>query len=98
MPQVPHATLCRGSKVLVAANLHNSGALMPHYTLQLLALLAALPRGTAFLSVYESGSTDDTGTPFSRPVSDGSQGAGLDDVTRSRRRTCNQSADRRTCA
>ena len=53
--------LCRGSKVLVAANLHDSGALMPHYTLQLLALLAALPRGSAFLSVYESGSTDDTG-------------------------------------
>jgi len=60
-------TLCRGSKVLVAANLHDSAALMPHYTLQLLALLAALPRGSAFLSVYESGSTDDTGTPFPAP-------------------------------
>ena len=50
--------------MLVVANLHDSGALMPHYTLQLLALLAALPRGSAFLSVYESGSTDDTGTLF----------------------------------
>ena len=51
----------RGSKVLVAANLRSNAALMPHYTLQLAALLAALPRGAAFLSIYESGSTDDTG-------------------------------------
>ena len=51
----------RGSKVLIAANLHNNAALMPHYTLQLAALLATLPRGAAYLSIYESGSTDDTG-------------------------------------
>ena len=56
-----NACSCRGSKVLVAANLHYSGALMPHYALQLLALLVALPRGDALLSIYESGSTDDTG-------------------------------------
>ena len=47
--------------MLIAANLHNSVALIPHYSLQLLALLAARPPGSAFLSIYESGSSDATG-------------------------------------
>ncbi len=83
--------------MLVAANLHNSGALMPHYTLQLLALLAALPRGAAFLSVYESGSTDDTGTPFSRPSPRFSHGSVLNGASCSSRRICSHSMYRRPC-
>ena len=52
---------CRGERILIAANLHNSESLMPHYTLQLLALLAVRPPAATFLSIYESGSSDDTG-------------------------------------
>lgn len=47
--------------MLIAANLHNSAALMAQYSLQLLALLAVRPPGSAFLSIYESGSSDATG-------------------------------------
>lgn len=62
-PCITSARSCRGEKVLIAANLHNSVALMPHYSLQLLALLAVRPPGSTFLSVYESGSSDATGAP-----------------------------------
>ena len=47
---------------MLAVNLRNNAALMPHYTLQLMALLVARPVGQTFLSIYESGSTDGTGT------------------------------------
>ena len=49
-------------KVLLAANMHNNEDLLPHFTLQMLHLLASIPTGTAFLSIYESGSSDSTGT------------------------------------
>ena len=48
-------------KVLLAANMHNNEDLLPHFTLQMLDLLSRLPLGNAFLSIYESGSTDSTG-------------------------------------
>lgn len=60
-PCITFTSACRGEKVLIAANLHNSVALMPHYSLQLLALLAVRPPGSVFLSIYESGSSDATG-------------------------------------
>ncbi|KAK9806939.1 hypothetical protein WJX72_008114 [[Myrmecia] bisecta] len=45
---------------LVAANLHNSEPLMPHFIVQLLGFLAALNPRAMFVSIYESGSTDKT--------------------------------------
>lgn len=49
------------SQVLLAANVRDSEELLPHFILQLVHLLAVLPRGTAFLSIYESGSSDASG-------------------------------------
>lgn len=51
----------RYGRLLVAANLRDSEALMPHLILQLAALLAHCPPRTVLLSVYESGSRDATG-------------------------------------
>ena len=48
-------------KVLIAANMHNNEELLPHYIAQLVHVLSLLPYGSAFLSVYESGSNDGTG-------------------------------------
>lgn len=59
-PSMP-LDLHNNKKVLLAANMHNNEDLLPHFTLQMLHLLASLPLGSAFLSVYESGSTDSTG-------------------------------------
>lgn len=50
-----------GLRLLLANNLHNNEQLMPHYITQMLRLLALLPPGSAFVSVYESGSKDRTG-------------------------------------
>lgn len=55
------AALRRYGRLLVAANLRDSEALMPHLILQLIALLAHCPLHTVLLSVYESGSRDATG-------------------------------------
>jgi Cryptococcal mannosyltransferase 1 len=52
---------CRYGQLLVAANLRDSEALMPHLILQLVALLVYFPQQTVYLSVYESGSRDATG-------------------------------------
>lgn len=61
-----------GNKILLAANMHNNEDLLPHFTLQMLDLLSKLPLGRAFLSIYESGSTDSTGvrrrTCLQRPL------------------------------
>ena len=51
----------KNSKVLLAANMHNNEDLLPHFSLQMLHFLTSLPSGSAFLSIYESGSTDSTG-------------------------------------
>ena len=50
-------------RVLLAANMHDNEELLPHYVAQLIHVLALLPPGSAFLSIYESGSTDATGQP-----------------------------------
>jgi alpha-1,3-mannosyltransferase len=46
---------------LVAANMHNNEEVLPHFIIQLVHLFAVLPQDSAFLSIYESGSTDSTG-------------------------------------
>ena len=56
-----------GNKILLAANMHNNEDLLPHFTLQMLDLLSRLPLGSAFLSIYESGSTDSTGVQTRLP-------------------------------
>ena len=53
----------RDKKIFIAANLHNNAALMPHFVTQLLLSVVSLTPGNAFVSLYESGSTDATGAP-----------------------------------
>ncbi|BDA43762.1 Alpha-1,3-mannosyltransferase CMT1 [Coccomyxa sp. Obi] len=48
-------------RYLIAANMHNNEEVLPHFIIQLVHLFAVLPPETAFLSIYESGSTDSTG-------------------------------------
>ena len=48
---------------MIAMNLYNNAYLMPRIIHQMLSLLATLPHGTAFLSIYESNSADSTGEP-----------------------------------
>lgn len=50
-----------GQRVFLASNLHNNEELLPHYFLQLLSLIVSLPVGSSYVSIYESGSTDQTG-------------------------------------
>ena len=57
----PKTVAMASSQVLLAANVHNSEELLPHFILQLSHLLSVLPHGTAFLSIYESGSSDASG-------------------------------------
>ena len=54
---------------MIAMNLYNNAYLMPRIIHQMLSLLAILPHGTAFLSVYESNSGDSTGEPMQRALS-----------------------------
>ena len=56
LPQIPE-----GKRYFIASNLHNNEKLLPHFTLQLLGLLQQLPKGSTYVSIYESGSTDRTG-------------------------------------
>ena len=58
---LPIGTAVTQGRVLLAANMHNNEDLLPHFTLQLLQLLFVLPRGSAFVSIYESDSKDNTG-------------------------------------
>lgn len=51
----------KGKKFMVAANFRNNEELLPHVIVQLWHLLAILPQGSTFLSIYESGSEDSTG-------------------------------------
>ena len=53
----------RDKKIFIAANLHNNAALMPHFITQLLLSVVSFTPGNAFVSLYESGSTDATGAP-----------------------------------
>ena len=52
---------------MIAMNLYNNAYLMPRIIHQMLSLLATLPHGTAFLSIYESNSGDSTGESTRRP-------------------------------
>ncbi len=47
-------------RYVVATNLHNSAGIMPNFIVQLLKLLIDLPAEAAYVSAYESGSTDAT--------------------------------------
>jgi len=66
-PTLP-ATLRPGQRVLIAANLRNSEAVMPNFLVQTLRLAVAQPaapegaESSVFVAVYESGSRDDDAT------------------------------------
>ena len=51
----------KGRKYLLAANFRDNEDLLPHVIVQLWHLLAILPQGSVFVSVYESNSEDSTG-------------------------------------
>ena len=55
--------MLKGRKYLIAANFKDNEELLPHVIVQIWHLLAILPQGSAFLSIYESGSSDSTGAP-----------------------------------
>lgn len=50
----------RAERVLFAADLHNNQHVLPHFTQQLLQIIAILGPSRVYVSVYESGSTDST--------------------------------------
>ena len=52
-------------RTFIAANLKEVEDLMPHYVLQLLIAVSLLPKGQAYVSIYESGSHDNTGLGIS---------------------------------
>lgn len=58
--------LMQGQRVFIAANLHQSQDVLPHWIAELIRLVLALKKDTGvvdnlFVSIYESGSTDHTG-------------------------------------
>jgi hypothetical protein len=53
--------LLKGRRYLIAANFRNNEELLPHVIVQIWHLLAILPQGSTFLSIYESDSSDSTG-------------------------------------
>ena len=59
---IPVPRVSSQQKVFLAGLLTDNEALMPHYTMQLLEYVTARPACTTFVSIYESGSTDRTGT------------------------------------
>ena len=52
-------------RTFIAANLKQVEDLMPHYVLQLLIAVSLLPKDQAYVSIYESGSHDNTGMGIS---------------------------------
>ena len=52
-------------RTFIAANLKEVEDLMPHYVLQLLIAVSLLPKDQAYVSIYESGSHDNTGLGIS---------------------------------
>ena len=66
-PTLPDSV--HGQRVFLASNLHNNEDLLPHYILQLLQLIVSLPIGSSYVSIYESGSTDQTGGNLQRLMS-----------------------------
>jgi hypothetical protein len=58
-------------RFLVAANFHNSAAVLPNFVLQVLQLVLVLPQQSVAVGVYESGSSDTSrwvGGPLGRVV------------------------------
>jgi alpha-1,3-mannosyltransferase len=49
-----------GTKYLLAADFHNSAAVLPNFIVQTMRLVLLLPPGLLHVSVYESGSSDNT--------------------------------------
>jgi len=52
------STPAKQQRYLLAANFHNSAAVLPSFLLQVLRLALLLPQGHLAISVYESGSSD----------------------------------------
>ena len=46
--------------VFIAANFRDNEEVLPHLIIQIWHTVALLPEGQAFISIYESGSTDNT--------------------------------------
>lgn len=53
--------LLEGNKYLIAANLKDNEAVLPHLIVQLWHTVSLLPRGSVFVSIYEDQSSDGTG-------------------------------------
>lgn len=51
-------------RVFFASNLRDNALLMPHFITQMLFTVTSLRAGSAFVSIYESGSKDGTGNAF----------------------------------
>lgn len=62
-PTMPAAAA--GLRVYFASNLRDNALLMPHYITQMLFTVTSLRAGSAFVSIYESGSRDGTGIRLS---------------------------------
>jgi Cryptococcal mannosyltransferase 1 len=58
--EVCEAGAANGKDLLIAANLHQNASLMPHFVLQILQTLAVFGSRVRFVSIYESGSKDET--------------------------------------
>jgi hypothetical protein len=58
--QKSHPISGSSKRYLLAANFHNSAAVLPNFLLQVLRLALKLPRQHLAVSVYESGSSDTT--------------------------------------
>ena len=58
-PTMP--AVAAGLRVFFASNLRDNALLMPHYITQMLFTVTSLRAGSAFVSIYESGSKDGTG-------------------------------------
>jgi hypothetical protein len=50
----------RSERVMFAVDLHNNQHVLPHFTYQMIQIIAILGPSQVFVSIYESGSTDST--------------------------------------
>ena len=65
---IPAASVSPQQTVLIAGLLTSNEPLMPHYILQLLHFVVAKRAQSLFISIYESGSTDETGKSAAFPI------------------------------
>lgn len=59
-----------GQRIFFASNLRDNAPLMPHYITQMLFTVTTLSPGSAFVSIYESGSSDATGRSLTQILSE----------------------------